>query len=119
MTIHVHAITLDATDAAALAGFWSTALGQPVDPDASPFFASINLTDESPGARRWMFIQVPEGKRAKSRMHVDFTADDREAEVERLVGLGATRVADFDEHGIRWTTLTDPEGNEFDIAAES
>jgi hypothetical protein len=35
--------------------------------------------------------------------------------VERAVALGATKVAEFDEYGTRWTTLTDPEGNVFDI----
>jgi len=46
-------------------------------------------------------------------MHVDVAADDHEGEVERLVELGATRVADVDEWGYRWTVLHDPEGNEF------
>ena len=40
-----------------------------------------------------------------------------EAEVERLVGLGATRLADHDEWGHVWTTLADPAGNEFCVAA--
>ena len=44
-------------------------------------------------------------------------AMDWAAEVERVVGLGATRVAEFDEYGTRWVTLTDPEGNVFDIGA--
>jgi len=35
---------------------------------------------------------------------------DCAAEVERVVGLGATRVAEFDEYGTRWVTLTDPGG---------
>jgi len=43
-------------------------------------------------------------------------ADDRAAEVERLVELGATHVHDKDEWNTRWTTLTDPEGNEFCVA---
>ena len=63
-----------------------------------------------------MFIQVPEAKAAKNRMHLDLSADDRDAEVERLVALGATRIHDKDEWGIQWTTLADPEGNEFCIA---
>jgi uncharacterized glyoxalase superfamily protein PhnB len=42
-------------------------------------------------------------------------ATDIQAEVERAVSLGATKVADFDEYGTRWTTMTDPEGNVFDI----
>jgi hypothetical protein len=35
--------------------------------------------------------------------------------VERAISLGATKVAEFDEYGTRWTTMTDPEGNVFDI----
>jgi predicted enzyme related to lactoylglutathione lyase len=38
------------------------------------------------------------------------------SEVDRLVGLGATVVHDKHEWGITWTTLTDPEGNEFCVA---
>ena len=64
----------------------------------------------------WLFAKVPEPKRAKNRMHVDLAAADHEAEVVRLVGLGATRVADVDEWGYRWTVLQDPEGNEFCVA---
>ena len=59
---------------------------------------------------------MPEGKTAKNRMHVDLAASDHEAEVARLVGLGATRVTDIDEWGYRWTVLQDPEGNEFCVA---
>lgn len=63
-----------------------------------------------------MFIAVPEGKTVKNRMHLDLQADDRAAEVARLVELGATVVHDKDEWDTRWTTLTDPEGNEFCVA---
>jgi hypothetical protein len=62
---------------------------------------------------RLFFKWVPEGKAAKNRVHVDLEADDREAEVTRLVALGATRIADHQEWGMVWTVLTDPEGNEF------
>ena len=41
---------------------------------------------------------------------------DPEAEVARLVELGATRVRDTDEFGYRWTVMADPEGNEFCVA---
>ena len=51
----------------------------------------------------------------KNRVHVDLATEDLEAELERVVGLGATRVADYDESGTRWTTLSDPAGNEFDV----
>ena len=48
-------------------------------------------------------------------MHLDLVATDLQAEVERAVALGATKIAEFDEYGTIWTTLTDPEGNVFDI----
>lgn len=116
--IHAHAITFDADDAAALARFWSDALGQPVDEGASREFASIGMSaPEPPPSGRWMFIRVPEGKTAKNRVHVDFfAASGLEAEVERLVGLGATRHGSHEMETVRWVTLTDPEGNEFDVA---
>ncbi len=119
MAITPHAITTDCHDAATLAGFWAAALDVAVDEGANPFFASIGRSQDPPLHPIWMFIKVPEGKSAKNRVHVDFSASDREAEVERLVGLGASRISDHDEYGTRWTTLEDPEGNVFDIAQEA
>lgn len=114
MTASVAAITFDCADAASLAGFWSAVLDLPIDegePAPSPFFATVGRS--APDGPTLMFIQVPEGKTVKNRVHLDLSAPDRAAEVERLVGLGATVVHDKDEWGVRWTTLTDPEGNEF------
>jgi len=59
---------------------------------------------------------VPEPKTAKNRLHLDVIAADPEAEIARLVELGATRIADRDEYGYTWTLMADPEGNEFDLA---
>lgn len=106
-------ITFDCADAAGLAGFWSAVLDEPVDDGASPFFATIGMGRLSP---QWFFLAVPEGKSAKNRVHIDLTAPDREAEVARLVGLGATRGKDCDEWGHAWTVMTDPQGNEFCLA---
>jgi hypothetical protein len=52
----------------------------------------------------------------KNRVHPALQADDRAAEVEWLAGLNATIVQDKDEWNVRWTTLTDPQGNEFCVA---
>jgi hypothetical protein len=60
---------------------------------------------------------LPEGKTAKNRVHIDFVAPDLSSEVERILTLGATHLADVEEGGYRWSTLTDPEGNEFDVVA--
>jgi hypothetical protein len=114
MTLSFAQVVFDCHDAAALAGFWSGVLGQPVDPDANEFFATIGHGSGSTG---FMFVKVPEKRAGKNRLHVDLVGPDHEAEVDRVVGLGAKRVADFDEYGTRWTTLSDPEGNVFDIGA--
>jgi hypothetical protein len=52
-------------------------------------------------------------------MHPDLITGDLQAEVERLIGLGASRKADVEMGSMRWTTLLDPEGNEFDVIAET
>ena len=118
MSLQPHAPTIDCRDAAALAAFWSAALGRAVDADPTPEFAGIGMGDAG-AAFRLAFIQVPEPKQGKNRVHVDFASADREADVARLVALGASRMGDFDEDGYRWTTLADPEGNEFDVVASS
>jgi len=116
VTIAVHSITFDAADPVALAAFWSAALDRPVAEGASEFFAQL-----VPNRRTavMMFIKVPEGKTANNRVHLDLSAADREAEVQRLVALGATRGAEHDEQGIRWTVLADVEGNEFCVGSTS
>jgi catechol 2,3-dioxygenase-like lactoylglutathione lyase family enzyme len=119
MTIRLHAVTFDCADAAALGEFWAQALGRELDPGAGAEFASIGLQDAGRPESRWAFAQVPEGKSVKNRMHPDLIAADLEAEVGRLVGLGATWVADIKLGDMRWTTLQDPEGNEFDVIAEA
>ena len=104
-------LTFDCADAAALAAFWSAVLGLPTDDGASLQYALLK------GAPSWMFLQVPEPKAAKNRMHPDLATDDLPAEAERLKGLGASHLADHEEEGTRWATLADPEGNEFDVVA--
>jgi len=115
-------VTFDCADAARLAGFWSEVLGRPLGttPGPSEDFASIGtLGHAAEDAPRWLFVKVPEARPpTKNRMHVDLAAADREAEVARLVALGATRLADQEMYGLRWTVMQDPEGNEFCIAQE-
>jgi hypothetical protein len=53
----------------------------------------------------------------KNRIHFDFRPDDQQAEVERVIALGA-RHADIGQTGDEsWVVLADPEGNEFCILA--
>ncbi|BDD84346.1 glyoxalase [Tsukamurella pulmonis] len=115
MALHLHMINLDCADVARQAAFWSEALGVPVDEnDGNAFMRTVGFAE--PALPRMMFLAVPEGKTVKNRLHLDLHADDREAEVARLVALGATQLREHDEWGVRWTVLQDPEGNEFCIA---
>jgi len=117
MSLTTAHIVFDSADAAGLAAFWSRLLERPVDEGASPFFATVGNSGEAPLRPAYMFLQVPEGRSGKNRLHVDLVGADLPAQVARAVGLGATHVGDFDEYGTVWTTLADPEGNLFDIAA--
>ena len=111
MSLQLAHITLDSAQPLVLAQFWSAVLDRPVDERASEFFASID--DQTTERPSWFFVGVPEAKATKNRVHVDLAADDREAEVARLVALGATQLADHEQWGAVWTVLADPEGNEF------
>ncbi|PZS14067.1 MAG: glyoxalase/bleomycin resistance/dioxygenase family protein [Pseudonocardiales bacterium] len=111
MAITLGHLTFDCADPRSVARFWSAALERPVDDGASEFFASID--DHEQDRPSWFFIRVGEAKAGKNRVHPDMGARDREAEVERLVAVGATRSSEHDEWGAVWTVMADPEGNEF------
>lgn len=68
--------------------------------------------------RRLLFQAVPEAKSVKNRLHLDLMVGPEacDAEVERLVGLGATVQDVHDGPDGRWVLLTDPEGNELDVS---
>jgi hypothetical protein len=120
MSTSFFAVTFDCADAARVAGFWSLVLDRPLDGGGSAEFASIGMepAESGPtGGAVWMFHQVPESKAAKNRVHVDLLSDNRDKAVAHALDHGAQRLGDFDEGGYQWTTLADPEGNEFDIVA--
>lgn len=108
-------LSIDAADAAALAGFWAEALGREVAAGADEGHAVVTIDPAAVSVPRLVFHQVPEGKTVKNRLHLDLAATDWEAEIGRLTGLGATRIRDVEKNGARWATLADPEGNEFDL----
>ena len=112
----VYGVSVDCGDAATVAAFWSQALGRPVSAGANETNAVIEAIDVAQGPRL-AFHQVPEGKTVKNRLHLDLVTSDYVAERQRLVGLGAVIVNEIDLGTVRWTTLTDVEGNEFDLVA--
>lgn len=120
MKARIGNISLDCTDVLKVASFWSAVINRPLDPGASPGFASIGGADADRREPAWYFEKVPEPKQAKNRMHLDLVDPDPSV-VAGLVKLGATVVASHELPGAdhRWTVMQDPEGNEFCIAAKS
>jgi predicted enzyme related to lactoylglutathione lyase len=113
MSLEWEQMVVDALEPRALADWWRDALGW-VDvgqsaPGEEEEYEIRAAPDRLPGL---LFIRVPEKKEIKNRLHLDFRPDDRDAEVERLLGLGATRV-DIGQGDVGWVVLADPEGNEF------
>jgi predicted enzyme related to lactoylglutathione lyase len=105
-------LVLDCADPERLAAFWAPALGY-VNVGAAGSYVAL-FPDGAPGPKL-LLQKVAEPKTVKNRMHFDIEVADIEAEAERLVSLGATRVsADaMREHGSSWVLMSDPEGNEF------
>lgn len=113
MTSLVRHVTIDCADAYALASFWAVVLDAKLAADDEP--GDPEATVESPGANL-LFIQVPEPKAVKNRVHLDLQPQDRtrDEEIERVLALGATLLDDRrNADGTGWATLADPEGNEF------
>ena len=117
MSSQFFGIAIDCADAAAVATFWAEVLGRQVADDPTPDNAVVLTDDIAVQGPRLAFHQVPEPKTVKNRLHLDLTSTDFDAEAERLVRLGARKVRDIEEHGYRWTTFADVEGNEFDLIA--
>ncbi|MEV0972868.1 VOC family protein [Microtetraspora glauca] len=113
--IEIHTMTVDSARPYELAQWWSEALGWPLV-DSEPGDDEVML-DRPDGPPHVLFIQVPEDKTIKNRLHFDVTGTDgatRDQEVERLVALGAKPYEDHrNPDGTGWVTLLDPEGNEF------
>ena len=105
-------LVLDCTDPVALAEFWAPALDYV---SVGEFGSYVALFPNSRPGPKLLLQRVNESKVAKNRMHLDIEVPDIEAEAQRLVTLGATRVQDdtMSEHGTTWILMADPEGNEF------
>ena len=105
-------LVLDCANPEALAEFWAPALGYVSVGTAGAYVA---LFPQGRAGPKLLLQRVPEAKAGKNRMHFDIEVADIDAEVERLVGLGATRVSrtPCSEHGSTWVLMHDPEGNEF------
>jgi glyoxalase superfamily protein len=130
-------VTIDATQPHVLADWWAETLGWEVAPTDEAFVRRMiaeGLATEAdtqihrgglvwkegaaisrPEGRRIYFQAVPEAKSGKNRVHLDLrpAAADVDARIAELVARGATVLHTGQQGPHRWTTLADPEGNEF------
>jgi predicted enzyme related to lactoylglutathione lyase len=111
--LFVRNITFMSAEPRRLADFWAAALGftERRDDDTETIVADADWAHP-----RLTFQKVDDADGRATRVHLDLTADDREAEVARLCSLGATRRRDVSmPDGWTWTVVTDPDGNELCI----
>ncbi|MYW02522.1 VOC family protein [Streptomyces sp. SID3343] len=110
----VQNVAIDCADAYELARFWSKVTGRPLHPEDRPGDRETQV--QLPEGPVLYFNQVPEAKTIKNRIHLCLRPEtSRDEEVDRLLSLGATFVADHrnPDDGSGWAILADPEGNEF------
>jgi Glyoxalase-like domain len=121
MTCFVSHISVDCLDAYELSQWWKTLLGYADEPDDPNEPGDEECMLVAPqGQHQILFIEVPEAKSGKNRLHFDLRPRERtqDEEVEHVLGMGATLVADrrgLYGPGSGWVVLADPEGNEFCI----
>jgi catechol 2,3-dioxygenase-like lactoylglutathione lyase family enzyme len=119
MASRISHTSFDARDAYRQSLFWAAVLGFAEDPEDPNEAGHEECMIFSPdGASRLLFIEVPDPKQLKNRVHLDLRPTDcsREDETDRVLALGATQVADRRRpDGRGWFVLADPEGNEFCI----
>ena len=127
MALKWYTVVVDCHDPQAQVHWWAQALDWDVvydTPDEAVAIPKGMSEDPVDDVEEWMargqglvFVPVPEGKTVKNRLHIDLaphTSQDRDAEIARLLDLGASRVdVGQDDAAVTWTLLADPEGNEF------
>jgi predicted enzyme related to lactoylglutathione lyase len=106
-------IVIDCADLDRSAAFWSAVLGYTASPAATGPYRS--LEPESGAGIDVLLQRVPDVKGQKNRLHLDLRTPDLDAEVRRVLGLGATLLTSetVTEDGWAWHILGDPDGNEF------
>lgn len=135
-------VTIDAKDPHELAAWWAETLQWEVEPQDASFIKLMieqgHATDEDtrmfngllvwreaaaiaptgepqPGTPRILFQSVPEEKSGKNRVHLDIRTGDADVEPikSQLIARGATELYVGQQGPHTWTTMADPEGNEF------
>ena len=111
-----HGLAYDAFDAQLAAHFWGAALRLDVAPGATPEYAEL-VDGSAFGVPHLVFRQIRDARVLRTPLHLQLTTTDLDGESRRLVGLGARRMYGVQGGGRRSVTLSDPEGNAFDLVA--
>jgi predicted enzyme related to lactoylglutathione lyase len=113
--IRIQCIDVDSRDPSRLAAFWQEALGwrRTYETDDEVVLEPPAGSPEDGISPDLLFLRVPEEKAGKNRLHLDLRPGDQEAELARLLKLGARRVDVGQGTERSWVVLADPEGNEF------
>jgi predicted enzyme related to lactoylglutathione lyase len=104
-----YTVVIDCNDIEQEASFWQAVLGWKRVYEAPDEIVVVSEAETEPGL---VFVPVPEAKTVKNRLHIDLAPDDRDAEVDRLIGLGATRAEIGQTGDETWVVLMSPGGNE-------
>lgn len=115
MSLEWEQVTVDAGDPGSLGHWRAKALGWTVVDEGAEVVEIRPAPDRTPGI---LFLLSNDVKKAKNRLHLDFRPNNQTAEVDRLLGLGASRI-DIDQGSVSWVVLADLEGNEFCVLHES
>jgi len=124
MALRWYSTVIESRDHRALARWWASALGWDsvietddevvlVPPWAGELAPTLHFEQVPPGL---VFVPVEHDKHGKNRLHLDLAPHlsvDRDAEIERLLLLGATRVDVGQGSAATWDVFADPDGNEF------
>jgi len=120
-------VTFSCAEPVPLGRFWAEALGWPDEPIDEAFLQKLRdagmdereldafyVTRETDTSRPRFLFQRREKSRPESYpIHLDFRSEDREADIERLTGAGASVVETKSDEERTWTVMRDPEGNPF------
>ncbi|MGI8708396.1 MAG: VOC family protein [Actinomycetota bacterium] len=114
MALRIRTVTMDCNDPDVMGRFWSQVTGREVvdHGQEDPYWA---LVDPERRDVTLLLQKVAENKRTKNRVHLDLHTPDLDAEVKRVMGLGARLVGRYEEDGEIWVWCEDPERNEFCI----
>ena len=116
MSLRLASIVIDCLDPEKLAEFWIAASGYTRAGNANQY---VVLRDPERKGPNLLLQKVSEPRVGKNRVHCDWLAankEEQQAEINRLISLGAAKVSEVEELGISWAVMNDPEGNVFCVA---